>query len=173
MSRLSDAHAYGAFPAAPARAGALRRIVLLIAVVLAAATAVVAGQDAVSVQVARAQGPDLVRLLRFLAGVKDVAALGAAALAWWRLGYAARPGIAAATVAAAAVLGAGSGLIWCMGHIIAGSALFYAGLIGLAGVAAADRAATGALLARLVGQRGTTGTATSLRRNGGSVHGGS
>ena len=175
MSRLSDAHFHGGFPSAPRRVEPYRRITLAFAVIAAAAAGFAIGHDALSVRVAQAAGPDLVRLLRFMAAVKGVLALGAVAVAWWRLGYPASARLAMAAITACALMAAGCGVVWCMAHIVLGSALFYAGLLSLVALGYVDRDEVhdAASNLRLAIQRRETATAASVRRNGGSVQGGS
>lgn len=176
MTRLSDLPFRGAVPSAPRRVGPSRRAALATAVLLAATAGVLIGQDAASIRAAQAAGPELVRLLRFMAAIKGVLALGAVAGAWWRLGYPASARLATAVVAACTLMAAGSGVVWCMAHIVLGSVLFYAGLLSLAVLGYVDRdevgEASGLGLLRAVQRRETT-TAASVRRNGGSVQGGS
>src|SRR2546423_1667673 len=112
MSRSStDARLYGAFPSAAApsrRFGPYRRrIALAASVVLAAAAGVAITQDAASVQVAQAAEPELLLLLRFMAALKGVMALGAAALAWWRLFYPASTRLTASAIVASALMAFG------------------------------------------------------------------
>jgi hypothetical protein len=176
MSRLSDARSHGGFPSAPRRAEPYHRIALAATVVLAAAAGFVIGQDALSVRAAQAAGPELVRVLRFMAAIKGVLALGATALVWWRFGYPASVRLTTAAIAACALMAAGCGVVWCMAHIVLGSALFYAGLLPLLALAYIDRDGVFEIAEtslKLALQRRETTTTASVRRNGGSVQGGS
>lgn len=84
--------------------------------------------------------PDLAVLLRFMAVVKAVMALGAAALVGWRFGLPVRPATGLAYIAAMSGMAAGAGLIWQLGHIGTGALLVHGGLLALAGIAWMDRA---------------------------------
>jgi hypothetical protein len=87
--------------------------------------------------------------------------------------------VAVFAIAASALMALGAGVIWSMTHVVAGGVLFHAGLIAWLVLGYADGMGTRATLADLGTclvarqRRRTTGTATSLRRNGGSVQGGS
>ena len=83
---------------------------------------------------------ELRTLLRFMAVIKGAMALGAAALAGWRMGWAVRPGVAGAYVLAVSAAAFGSGLIWQLGHVGTGALLVHGGLASLALVAWLDRA---------------------------------
>lgn len=138
MSRLIDARFHDAFPSTLQRTGPRRRITLAIAVALAMGAGFAASQDAASVRAAQAAGPELVRLLRFLAALKMAMAAAASGAAWWRLGYPASARLAASAIAACALMAFGSGVIWAMAHIVLGSALFYAGLLALLALGCAE-----------------------------------
>jgi len=73
-------------------------------------------------------GADLTRLMRFMAGLKAMLALGAAAAVVWRLAApVSLPWFAAYAVAGAA-MAAGPGVIWGMAHVGAGALLLHGGL---------------------------------------------
>jgi hypothetical protein len=91
-------------------------------------------------------GPDLAMLLRFMAMVKAMFALGLVSLAAWRLGFPARPGVVAAYVAACVLMPAGVGLIWHLAHVVAGAVLFHAGLLTMLAVGWADQDDAGDLV---------------------------
>ncbi len=74
-------------------------------------------------------GPDLVRLMRFMAALKALLALLATGAVAWRLGAPAGAGRFAAYAAAIAAMAAGPGLIWGMAYIVAGSILLHGGLL--------------------------------------------
>ncbi len=178
MTRLTDALAAKALrPEAPySHVSAVPwRAALAAAVILATVAAFAAGRDAASAWAVQASGPELTQLLRFMAVVKLGMALGASGLAWWRLGNPLSAGLALSYLAACALMAAAPGLIWSMGHVVLGAVLFHAGFALLLLLGWADRGEIqAATLGRLrLGQRLATGTATSLRRNGGSVQGGS
>lgn len=143
MTRLTDALASGAFVSnASQRTSTAQhyRIALAMAVVLAAVTAFAVGQDAASAQAVQAAGPELTRVLRFMAAVKAILALAASWLAWWRLGYPATPRLAVACIAACALMAAGPGLIWSMEHAALGAVMVHAGLLLMLILGWADRA---------------------------------
>lgn len=70
----------------------------------------------------------LVLLLRFMAVMKALMVAGAVALTHWRLRAPVSERIALGYVAALGLMAAAPGLIWSLGHIAAGAALFHAGL---------------------------------------------
>ncbi len=73
-------------------------------------------------------GADLTRLMRFMAGLKAMLAIGAAAAVAWRLAApVGLPWFAAYAVTGAA-MAAGPGLIWGMAHVGAGALLLHGGL---------------------------------------------
>jgi hypothetical protein len=110
------------FPAAGART-------LIVAATMVAAFAGFAacGTDASAHAVLQA-GPDLTRLLRAMAGLKFLMAVGAMAVVWWRLGAAASLPWLAGYTAAGMAMAAGPGLIVSMAHVGAGALLLHAGL---------------------------------------------
>ena len=177
MSRLSERRFHGGIPGVPQRLSSPLLVTALIAsVVLAASCALALGLDDASARAAASAGPELVRVLQFMAAIKDAIGLGIAGLVAWRFLSPARAALAAAAIASCALLAAGAALVWCMAHIVLGSALFYAGLFALMLLAYADRESTASILGTgLLGalQRRETRTAASVRRNGGSVQGGS
>jgi len=71
----------------------------------------------------------LVLLLRFMAAVKGAMALGALALAMWRLRRPASDRLALGYIVAVAAMAAAPGLIWSLGAIVPGAATFHAGLL--------------------------------------------
>lgn len=119
--------------AAAATARPSRRVFLIAAIATAAVIGFVPWDGLGS-----AADGDLTLLLRFMAAIKGMMALGAAALAWWRLGWPASAGIAFGYAGAAMAMAAGTGLIWNIAHVIAGAALFHAGLFGLIALAILD-----------------------------------
>jgi hypothetical protein len=73
-------------------------------------------------------GADLTRLMRFMAGLKAMLAIGATAGVVWRLAApVSLPWFAAYAVAGAA-MAAGPGVIWGMAHVGAGALLLHGGL---------------------------------------------
>ncbi len=77
------------------------------------------------------EGSELTRLLRFMAAVKGVLALGAVGAVLWRLGSAIGLGRFVAYGACCAVMVTGPGLIWGMAHVGLGALLLHGGLFGL------------------------------------------
>jgi hypothetical protein len=103
----------------------------------------------------RADGGELVMLLRFMATVKTGMALGLVALAAWRMGFPARPGMATWYAVACGLMPAGAGLIWGMAHVAIGAVLFHAGMLLMMGVGYFDRDDGGVRLTRAaLGRRG-------------------
>ncbi len=160
MSRLTNTLDHAAFVStaprrtAPALYG---RSALAVAVALAVAAAFVAGHDAASARAVVIAGPELTRLLRFMAVLKGVCAAGAVALVWWRSGYPATLRVTMSYVAACLLMAAGPGLIWSMAHVALGAVLFHAGLALLLLVCWTDRASTEDLLAGLGAPRARHG----------------
>jgi hypothetical protein len=107
-----------------------RRIVLGGALVIALATGAAIGSTYAP---AAASDPDLLVLVRFMAFVKTVIALSAAAAVAWRLGAdIARP-LSAAYIASVALMALAPGLIWYEALLPLASGLFHSGLLlGLA-----------------------------------------
>ena len=88
-----------------------------------------------------AEGPELGRLLLFMAAVKAAAALGALALVGWRLRYFVRPGLAVGYLAGALAMAAAPGLILSQSFVVAGALLFHGGLLLVLVLGLADRSA--------------------------------
>jgi len=88
---------------------------LLVAIVAIAAVAgfVATGHDA-SRRAVEAAGPELAHLLRMMAGLKILLALGAVALIDWRLRLPVGPRTAAAYLMGAGLVAVGPGLLWGM-----------------------------------------------------------
>jgi hypothetical protein len=115
-------------PSPPAARGT-RRVVLLATVLVAATAGYAVGALASPAAIDQA-GPELVQLMRFMAALKALLALAAAAAVFGRLGGpVGGVRFAAYTVATAAMV-AGPGLIWGMTHVVAGSIMLHAGLLG-------------------------------------------
>jgi hypothetical protein len=75
-------------------------------------------------------GAEFTRLMRFLAAIKMVLALAAAAAVLWRLGVGISLPSFAAYATTGALMAAGPGLIWDMSQIGLGALLLHGGLIG-------------------------------------------
>ena len=160
MSRLTNALDHAAFVStAPRRTvpALYGRSALAVAVALAIVVAFVAGHEAASTRAVEIAGPELTRLLRFMAVLKGVCAAGAVSLVWWRSGYPATLPAATSYVAACLLMAAAPGLIWSMSHVALGAVLFHAGLALLLVVCWTDRASTEDLLAGLGAGRARRG----------------
>lgn len=130
-------------PAAPKPGTPLRWAPAAVAGVMVAAAVLgfLLSHDAASAAALRETDPGLVRLLRGMAVLKAVLAAGVGALVVWRLRHPAGPRLAALYVLAGALVAAAPGVVWTLGHLIAGAALFHAGLLLLIALAWADRGA--------------------------------
>lgn len=137
-------------PAPATRATALPRILLGATVALAAAWLATGGPEAAR---AAAADPELTWLLRPMAATKLLVALGALALAYWRLGRPAGPAAMAGWLVAAALLGAGPALIWRIATVGVGGLAFHAGLLALLLTAWLDRGAVGMALSEAIAAR--------------------
>lgn len=113
----------------------------------------VATSPAASSASAHAAGRDLEMLLRFMAVVKAGFALGLVSAAAWRLGFPARPGIAAAYLVACALMPAGAGLIWGLTHVVIGALLFHSGMILLIATGWVDQDTAGELMMKTIRKR--------------------
>lgn len=125
-----------------ARSAVVHRGVLAVAVMSAVVAAVVAAHDGAAARAAALTGPELTRVLRFMALVKAALATGAL---WWadrRLRHPATPVVAAAWIAACAPMAAATVLIWSLAHVAAGAAAFHAGFALLLVLGLTDRAST-------------------------------
>lgn len=154
-----------AAPAAPGVAPAVlwpRPALVLGAAALAAALGFAVTRDPAAAAAFGAADPPLLRLLRGMALLKGALAAGATALVVWRLriGAGAGAGLAALYAGAVALMAASPGVIWNLGHVLAGAALFHAGLLLLLGVAWADRDGPVGRLSRL----GTAASGRPARR---------
>ncbi|MGP9813194.1 hypothetical protein ACTZWT_16935 [Rhodopseudomonas sp. NSM] len=138
---MTDASALPTSAAAPRRvhASATRRAIALLAVVSAIAVALLASSPEASASAVALSDPELVMLLRFMAGVKALLALFALGVAVWRLGYPTSPALTLAYVTAPALMCAAPVVIWQMAHVAVGAALFHAGFVLLLLALYADR----------------------------------
>jgi len=128
--------------AALSKPTSLWRPSLTLAVATAGAAALLSGAGTGTVDA------DLLVLLRFMAGMKAVMALGAAALVGWRLGWPVRPAMGLSYIVAVSAIAAGAGLVWQLSHVAAGALLVHGGLVALAGLAWVDRAGWAAVWAQ-------------------------
>jgi hypothetical protein len=76
-----------------------------------------------------ASGEDFARLLRSMALLKALMAVGAAAAVLWRLASPIGPAWFAAYALSCAAMAAGPGMIWGMAHVGSGALLLHAGLL--------------------------------------------
>jgi hypothetical protein len=112
-----------------------RRMALAVAVAMALAAGAVAGATQASTGVSDA---DFLILVRFMAFVKALIALAAAALVAWRFGLAIARPLSAAYIASVSLMALAPGLIWYEALLPLASAAFHSGLLlGLA-LAAGD-----------------------------------
>lgn len=102
---------------------------VIVAVVLVATVAGFAVGAWSGPEAAIQAGPELVRLMRFMAALKAGLALLAVGAVVWRLRAPVVVGRFVAYAAAVAAMSAGPGLIWGMSDIVAGSALLHGGLL--------------------------------------------
>ena len=100
-------------------------------------------------------GGELTRLLRFMAVIKGVLALGAVGALLWRLGSEISLGRFATYSACCAAMVAGPGLIWSMAHVGLGALLLHGGLIALLVLLWCDPAIPTRLEAALAMRRAT------------------
>ncbi|WP_048859517.1 hypothetical protein, partial [Acidisphaera rubrifaciens] len=110
------------------------------AMLAAAVLGYVLSRDAASAAALRWTDPGLVRLLRGMALLKAVLAGGAGALVVWRLRHTTPPRLAALYVLAGVLMASAPGVVWTLSHLVAGAALFHAGLLLGVVLAWADRA---------------------------------
>ena len=143
-------------------AGVARTVMVLVLGGALVAGFLVTRADASSLAVARA-GVDLTRLLRAMALLKSLLALGVVAALLWRLGESVSlPRFALYAVAAGAMV-AGPGVIWGMVYVRAGAALLHSGLLVTA-VALWRDPAVSEQFARLLSKRRITPRASETSR---------
>jgi hypothetical protein len=98
-------------------------------------------------------GADLTRLLRFMAVIKAVIAVGAAAVVFWRLAVPVSLPWFAAYAMAGAAMAAGPGVIWGMAHVGLGALLLHGGLFATILLLWRDPATSGRMQAILARRR--------------------
>jgi hypothetical protein len=98
-------------------------------------------------------GADLTRLLRFMAVIKAVIAVGAASVVFWRLAVPVSLPWFAAYALAGAAMAAGPGVIWGMAHVGLGAVLLHGGMFATILLLWRDPATSGRLEAMLVSRR--------------------
>jgi hypothetical protein len=138
----------------PRLTAARPRMLLVLCVVIALVGVLAAPGNAA----AALADPDLTRLLRAMAGLKALAAAGAIAAAWWRLGAPVTWLRFAAYALASAAMAVGPGLIWQMAHVVIGALLLHGGLLAAIVLLWRDPA-MGARLAELLAARRAGGVA--------------
>ena len=109
-------------------------------------------------------GASLTRLLRAMAAIKALLAIGAAAATLWRFGAAVSLPRFAAYAVAGAAMAAGPGLIWGMAHVGLGALLLHGGLLGLILLLWRDPGMAARLEAILVARRALLASRRSLSR---------
>jgi len=114
-----------------------RAILFAVVAVAAVAGFVATGQDS-SRRAVEAAGPELAHLLRMMAGLKVLLALGAVALIDWRLRLPVGPRIASAYLVGAGLVAVGPGLLWGMSHVILGAVLLHGGFALLLALGCTD-----------------------------------
>ena len=125
----------------------------MIVVIGAAAVAGVLATSADASSLAYAQaGEDLTRLLRAMALLKSLLALGVVAALLWRLGEGVTLARFALYALAAGAMVAGPGLVWGMAYVRTGAALLHGGLL-VAAVLLWRDPVVAARLARLLSKR--------------------
>ena len=105
-----------------------RRGLLLAALAAGAGWALYATSATDTAEAVARAGGELTRLLRFMALLKVLLAMGALIGVWWRLAIPATPGWLLAYLAAGTALAAGPVLIWGMAHVGLGALLLHGGL---------------------------------------------
>jgi hypothetical protein len=117
-------------------AGNLPRRLAQTLFLLALAGGVIVGfvlpDPAASARAIASAGPDLTRLLRFMAGIKSLLVIGAASVVFWRLNDRASVARFAAYAGLTAVMAAGLGEIWQMAHVGLGALMLHGGLAATA-----------------------------------------
>jgi hypothetical protein len=106
----------------------LRRGLLLAIVAIAAVAGFLVTSPATACQAVAEAGPDLTRLLRAMAGIKAMAAIGVVGVLYWRLASPVSRARLATYALAACAMAAGPGLIWGMVHVGLGALLLHGGL---------------------------------------------
>jgi hypothetical protein len=104
------------------------RIAFVMVIALAAAGGILWPDRAASARALVLDGPSLARLLRAMAGIKLLLAVAACSAVYWRLGAALGPARLGLSLAAAAAMAAGPGLIWSLTDVGAGAVLLHGGL---------------------------------------------
>ncbi len=137
-------------------------------IVLVAAAA--AGLCATSTEAARhavaISGPELTRLLRFMAVLKSGMAAAAAVAVLWRLGSPAPFRWLAAYGLGGAAIAAGPGLIWGMAHVGCGALLLHGGLFAILVLLWRDPAVAARLTALLAARHPRLSEASAAERPG-------
>lgn len=127
---------------------------VLAAVVVAALAGLLATDVATAARAAARAGEGLSRLLRAMAAIKALMAMGALAGVLWRLESSVGPRRLAAYALTCAAMAAGPGLIWSLANLGLGAALLHLGLIGSLVLLWRDPETTRRLAATLAARRG-------------------
>ncbi len=139
----------------PRHGWAAGRLLLVCGTLAGLALAALATPAELAAQAAQAAGPELTRLLRAMAALKLVFALGLLSATYWRLATPAASWRLASYVAAGAAMAAGPVLIWQLAHIRLGALLLHGGLLACALLLWRDPA-VGTRLGAIVARRRTT-----------------
>ena len=141
-----------------------RARVLFLGLLVAATVAgfVVTSPEASALAVAAA-GEDLTRLLRGMAALKVLLALGAVLGVLWRLGASISAARFVVYALACGAMAVGPGLIWSMVHVRAGAVLLHGGLLASVVVLWRDEAAARRLADMIADRRGRLRAAPASR----------
>jgi len=129
-----------------------QRPLFLVLVGVAAVAGVLATPAGLAAQAVAQAGPELTHLLRAMAGLKALAALGLVGLVFWRLAVAATTARFVGYILACGAMASGPGLIWDMAHLKLGAVLLHAGLLASAVLLWRDPA-TAARLSAIIARR--------------------
>jgi hypothetical protein len=129
------------------------QMTLLAGAGLTAAAVLTAGTLDTAARAARAADPDLLAVLRLMAGIKAAAAISVLWLSHWRLERPMPRLRALALIGAGMLMACGPALIWTMAGIAPGALCFYTGLAASIVLLWTDRAMVAAVLERLAARR--------------------
>ncbi len=123
----------------PPATGSRSGLAILAAVAIISLVVGLAPWDMTASQAVVQADPDLAKLMRFMAAIKGLMALGALALIGWRFGYDATPRTQLAYLLTGALLMAGTGFIWRIDTVVEGAVAFHLGLGLLIALACLDK----------------------------------
>jgi hypothetical protein len=106
--------------------------------VIALAVSAVAGFVPWGSSAAQPVEQDLMMLLRFMAAVKGLMALGLAAPMVWRVGHPVQPRFSVGYLFSGVLMCSSPGVIWQLQHVAVGALLFHGGLVLLVALAVLD-----------------------------------